>query len=494
MFLVLATAIFSADRSWCAQPPQPQPKILPAGYHVETMETPVGEDGKPLQFEGGGIDFSADGTAFFASRVAGIWKYRDERWSLFADGLHDPQGILVSADGRSAWVAQKPELTLIQDTDDDGVADLFKTICDKWKYAGNYCEYVHGLVRDKEGSFYLTLNLADGGGSGRGGPKVEKAGGAAMGTTFGFDGWAIKVTNKNEFVPFAYGLRSPAGIGISRNDEVFFTDNQGGWIGTSTLNHLVKDSFYGYPASMLDLPEYKAGKKLVYEEFSKLRKPPAAWIPHGEVANSPGNPQFDETGGRFGPFAGQVFIGDQTRSNIFRVNLEKVKGEYQGCVFNFIDHLQSGCIRIRFDQKGRLWVGQTGRGWGSMGGKQEGLQRIAWDGKTVPFEIHSMVLTRTGFKVRFTKPLNRESAQQSSAFRFKHWHYHYHGKYGSPKVGTEEVNPTLRSISKDGMTVDLDLPLVKGEVYQLLTNKLVAEDGSSLSTTTGYYTLNNLLD
>ena len=314
-----------------------------------------------------------------------------------------------------------------------------------------------------------------------------------MGTSLGYDGWAAKITPQGDFIPFASGLRSAAGIGISNGDEIFITDNQGGWVGTSKLNHLAEGAFYGYPASLLDLPEYRQGKKLDKAEFEKQVKPPAAWIPHGELANSPGNPEFDETAGKFGPFAGQIFIGDQTRSNIFRAALEKVNGQYQGAVFNFIDHLQSGCIRIRFDQTGRLWVGQTGRGWASVGGETEGLQRVEWDGKTVPFEMHSMKLTPSGFAVQFTRPVDPQTVGAAGAVKFKHWHYHYHGEYGSPKVGETDDAVTVRSISDDGRTVYVDLPLQIGQVYQIITEGVRGDDGASMSTTTGYYTLNSLL-
>jgi hypothetical protein len=465
-----------------------QPKIIPAGYSVVTIDTPM-ENGQPVQFGVGGIDFGDDGSAIVAARTAGIWRYKDGQWSRFAEGLHDPQGLwLMAGDGRAMVVAQKPELTLIRDLDGDGRADLYKTICDRWRAGGNYCEYVHGPVRDSEGNFYVTINLSDAARD----KACERAGGAFMGSSLGYDGWAAKITPAGEFIPYAPGLRSPAGIGINRDDEVFFTDNQGAWIGTSTLNLLVKDAFYGYPAGLLDLPEYRQGKPLDQAEFEKLRKPPAAWIPHGELANSPGNPEFDETGGKFGPFAGQIFIGDQTRSNIFRASLEKVKGEYQGAVLNFIDNLQSGCIRIRFDQAGRLWVGQTGRGWRSQGGKTEGLQRIAWDGKTVPFEMHSLSLTKTGFAIRFTRPVDAATVRAAGAIAFRHWHYKYHGKYGSPKVAQADAPVTLRAISADALTVHVDLPLQAGDVYQILTKGLRDIAGNSMSTTTGYYTLNRM--
>ena len=140
-----------------------------------------------------------------------------------------------------------------------------------------------------------------------------------------------------------------------------------------------------------------------------------------------------------------------------------------------------------------MWVGQTGRGWASVGGKTEGLQRIAWDGKTVPFEMHSMKLTPTGFAVRFTRPVDPQTVRADGAVRFQHWHYHYHGTYGSPKVDVANDEATIRSISPDRRTVFVDLPLKAGQVYQITTQGLRADNGEGMSTRTGYYTLNSLL-
>ena len=110
-----------------------------------------------------------------------------------------------------------------------------------------------------------------------------------MATTLGYDGWVAKITPEGQLIPFASGLRSPAGIGIRSNDELFYTDNQGGWVGSSTLHQIVEGGFYGYPCSLLDKAEYRAGKKLDIEEFSQQRKQPVLWLPHGELVNSPGN-------------------------------------------------------------------------------------------------------------------------------------------------------------------------------------------------------------
>ncbi|MBT5927170.1 MAG: hypothetical protein HOH33_11170 [Verrucomicrobia bacterium] len=465
------------------------PQIIPNGYSAHTISTPLDENGNKVQFGVGGIATASDGTVMVASRTTGIWKYQNGTWSIFADGVHDPQGIyLPDHDARTVIVAQKPELTLIRDLDGDGIADQYRTLCDQWRYAGNYCEYVHGPVVDSKGNYYVNINLADGNGF----PASEKSGGAAMATTLGYDGWVAKITPEGTFFPYASGLRSPAGIGIRSNDELFYTDNQGGWVGSSTLHQIVEGGFYGYPCSLLDKAEYRAGKKLDIKEFGQQRKQPVLWLPHGELVNSPGNPVFDETDGQFGPFSGQVFIGCQTRSSIVRGNLEKVNGEYQGAVFNFIDHLQSGCIRLSFDPQGKLWVGQTGRGWASKGGKMFGLQRIEWDGETVPFEIHSLQLTSTGFQVNFTQAIdvsdfNKQNVQVSS------WHYHYHGQYGSPKVDEQNLEITLESIAASAKSLRLNVPLETGKVYRIELKGLKSKKGKTPGTAHGYYTLNNLL-
>ena len=116
------------------------------------------------------------------------------------------------------------------------------------------------------------------------------------------------------------------------------------------------------------------------------------------ICNSPGSPVWDTSDGKFGPFAGQMFIGDQTQSNYFRCGLEEVDGDLQGWCIDFIRGTASGTVKMSFEREGRLWSAQVGRGWLSKGGKRSALQYAQWDGKTMPFEIHSASLTQTGFE------------------------------------------------------------------------------------------------
>jgi hypothetical protein len=240
------------------------------------------------------------------------------------------------------------------------------------------------------------------------------------------------------------------------------------------------------------VPNHEKGKEEDKEWLLKQLTPPVFYFPHAELASSPGNPVFNLTQGKFGPFEGQVIIGDQTRSNLMHANIEKINGEYQGAVFNMVDHLQSGCIRIGFAPDGALWVGQNGRGWKSVGGEMYGVQVVRWDGKTIPFELHSMNLTPSGFRVNFTAPIDPETVKAEGAFAFKHWTYKYHGGYGSPKMNVTDATPQVVSVSEDRQSVELKVDLVKDRVYQLITEGLRSSTGQTMTTTTGYYTINQL--
>ena len=49
------------------------------------------------------------------------------------------------------YLVQRPEITLVRDTNGDDVADEFLTINDKFGCSGDYHEYIFGPARDKAG-------------------------------------------------------------------------------------------------------------------------------------------------------------------------------------------------------------------------------------------------------------------------------------------------------------------------------------------------------
>ena len=63
----------------------------------------------------------------------------NDKWTLFATGLHEPIGISYYKGW--LWCAQRPEVTRMKDTDGDGRADVFECVSDNWGINGNYHEY-----------------------------------------------------------------------------------------------------------------------------------------------------------------------------------------------------------------------------------------------------------------------------------------------------------------------------------------------------------------
>ena len=468
-----------------------QPNTIPDGYRVETIPLPAGVD-----FGVSGLCFGPDGTLFTTTREGQVWTLNDDKWQMFADGLHEPLGIYVDPNTKQVFVVQRPELTELIDENDDGRADCFRTINAGWGLTDNYHEYAYGPVRDSKGNFYGTLNttLSWPGWAGSDKWDVARVHDGKMGRAANYRGWSFRVTPEGKFEPWSSGLRSPCGIGINKADELFCTDNQGDWVATSCLHVLTKGAFHGHPSSLTDDPLFEGVdlNAISVERYGELRTPPAVNFPHGDLANSPGEPVVDDTNGAFGPFSGQLFVGDQTRSNVFRVALQKVDGQYQGCAINFIDHLQSGVVRSRFAADGSLWVGQTGRGWRSRGKAMFGLQRIIWDGQTVPFAIQSVQLSRDGFDVHFTQPADQESASQGSSYLVERWQYKHHPDYGSPKFEQAVTKVDGVKLSADGMTAHLTLPTQIDTMYQLKIS-VAAESGNKMSSNVAWYTLNRKL-
>jgi hypothetical protein len=182
----------------------------------------------------------------------------------------------------------------------------------------------------------------------------------------------------------------------------------------------------------------------------RLRKG-AVWLPHNKIANSPGNPAWDLTGGKFGVYQNQVFMGDQTLSQLFRVVTERVNGVDQGCAILFAEGLASGPMRPCFLADGSMMLGQTGRGWYATGGFAHALQRMVWDGETIPGDILRVASNPDGFEIHFTRPLKR--AGVANSVQVKSWFYTNTVEYGSPEHDDREDAVAATELSGDGLVL-----------------------------------------
>jgi hypothetical protein len=473
--------------------PAPANAAEAAHYKIVTLPVP-----KEVVLEVGGLAVRPDGKLLACTRRGEVWLISnpnaddpaDVKFSLYATGLHEALGLRLV--GKDVFVVQRPELTQLIDKDDDDVVDEYKTVCDRWGVSGDYHEFAFGPARDKDGNFYVTLNVGFGGGHPSKAP---------------WRGWCVKIAPNGDMKPFATGLRSPNGINFSPEGDLFYTDNQGEWVATNKLCHLREGCYYGHPAGLRWVSQSPFADKLKESYPSNMLwdgqkaeakeaglpqvTPPAVWFPYGRMGQSASEPIWDTTGGKFGPFAGQCFVGDQTKSVVMRVFLEKVNGVYQGCCFPFRGGFDCGVNRLCFGPDASLYVGQTNRGWGSVGPKPYGLQRLVYTG-VLPFEMHAVRITKDGFEVTFTKPLDPVMAEKLESYSLSSFTHHYWGTYGSPEVDKKAETVKKAVLSADRKTLSLTVDGVRrpGRIYELHLEGLKSADGEPVLHPEAWYSVN----
>ena len=481
-------------------------------YKIVTLPVPEG-----VLLEVGGVTMLHNGSLALATRRGDVWivenpTSRNPYFKKFASGLHEILG-LTTKDG-ILYCAQRGELTKLIDKNGDGKADTYETVT-AWPLSGHYHEYSFGPKVAPDGSFFVSGNVAFGDEEWwRGESRVPTR------------GWVSKISADGKIEPWASGMRSPCGLGMI-DGELFYTDNQGDWMGSGGIWHVKKGSFVGHPAGLkwaentnvklteaqffaerdnrkikdaggsYIKPENVEGEpfKMLYELKEKypMVQTPAVWLPHGILGTSNSEIIRDETKGGFGPFANQLFVGDQGQSKVMRVFMEKINGEYQGAAWDFRSGFQSGVLRMVFAGDGSMFVGETNRGWGSSGDANQGIQRLVWNGK-LPFEMQAVRAMPDGFEVEFTMPVDRKSVENVASYKIGSFLYKHHSVYGSPPVNQKELKIKGIKLSEDGKKLRIVVEgLRKYYIHQLnLEGIRAASNYWSLVHPTAYYTLNNI--
>jgi hypothetical protein len=420
-------------------------------------------------------------------------------YSRFASALHEPLGLLYH--NGSLFTAQRSELTELKDTDGDHVADEYLTEAKGWGVTGHYHEYAYGPKVDRNGNLWITLNI----GLGLKGDELTRT---IHEPTLNYRqgrwrGWGMKVTPDGSFVPVCAGMRSPSGIGINGEGDAFYTDQQGNWVGTNTLHHMREGAFFHHAESLASMNEEgstihgitKVPDGVPFPEALKQLpplKPPAVWFPYKKMGQSTTDIMLDESNGKFGPFAGQFFVGEFTQAGMSRVFLEKIDDEYQGACFPFRSGFASAVLRMAQGTDGSMFVGLTNRGWSSLGTASYGLQRLVWTGK-VPFEIKEMKSRPDGFELIFTKPVHPKSAASATSYSMNSYTYLFQSTYGSDEIQKQDLQISAATVSDDGLSVRLRInglrPLF---VHELRAVGVRSADGEPLLHPDAYYTLNRI--
>ncbi len=455
------------------------------GYRSSSASTPhFRSESFPLPKEAnllvGGMDFLPNGDLAICTWAGEVWIVEGAqgapaaaKYRRFARGLAEPMGLAVR-DGK-IYVGTKQALYRLTDTDGNGEADLFECLNQSWGYTGSYNAFVYGPVFDKAGNFIL----ANAGHSGRWDSP--------------YMGWGIRISpDGTKLDTICPGMREPNGIGTFGPDhDVFVSENQGQWMAACKLNHVTPGKFYGHPSAW----------PAKQEEYGKHTRfdPPAVWFPYKLARSTTGIVEI--TDDRFGPFKGQLMVGDFQNAIVTRVQLEKVNGEYQGAVWPFLKQFQSGVNRLVYGPDGKLYVGgcQAPRSWTAVAPLETALERVSYTGK-LPFEVKAVHALRDGFELTFTQPVEEKAAANPDSYDVTQYGFKYHAKYGSPELDHDGKENAATVIKIAGATVSPDKLKVRLKLegwktgYVTMVRSLDVKNGAGepLVNDTFWYTLNQL--
>ncbi len=495
----------SQDNSTSSKQPAPAPEGLTKveaepekeENYYRIFSLPVPEH---IILEVGGMATLPNGDLAVCTRRGEVWLISNpyvtglERplFKRFAYGLHEPLGLAYH--NGDIYVTQRSEITRLRDKDKDGEADSYHKIY-SWPLSGNYHEYSYGPLFLPNGNMMVTLNLGWSNSLHHGISPVP------------WRGWMLEITPDGKMSPYATGLRSPAGYGMNAEGDIFYSENQGDWVGSGRITHLEKGDFAGNVEGLLwshlpgstvkltanDIPD--TGRPLydIAKEVPGI-KPPAIWLPHGILGISTSGILNDGTKGKFGPFENQLLVGDQGQSKVMRVWLEKVKGEYQGVVFPFREGFASGILRLSWGNDASLFVGMTSRGWSSTGQELYSIQRVVWTGKT-PFEMKTVRAMPDGFEIEYTLPVDKALAADPSSYKITGFNYKYHSQYGSPVINQKRCPIRGIVVSEDGLRARLVVDSLRlGYIHEITADGVRDKNARPLLHNVGYYTLNNIPD
>jgi cytochrome c len=380
-----------------------------------------------------------------------------------AQGLAEPLGVKV-VDG-IIYVLQKQELTKLVDTNGDDVIDEYQCFAKGWRASANFHEFAFGLAF-KDGFFYAALATA------------INPGGASTRPQILDRGKVLKISAKDGSVEFvARGLRTPDGVGIGPDGEVFVADNQGDWLPSSKILHVKPGAFYNSfsvdSAAVAQLPIAQ----------------PVVWLPQDEIGNSPTQPIVLNDG----PYKNQLLHGDVCYGGLQRVFMEKVNGDYQGCVFRFSQGFEGATHRLVWGPDGALYMGMIGNpgNWSQQEKLWYGLQRMKYNGNSV-FEMLAIRAKTNGMEIEFTEPLRDGDGWNVQQYGVKQWWYKPTAQYGGPKMDEEAMTVKSATVSADRKKVFLEIPGLKPQhvVHVQLQNIPLSELNHEIWTTEGWYTLN----
>ncbi|WP_018970355.1 DUF7133 domain-containing protein [Rubritalea marina] len=479
-------------------------------YKVEDIPAPKGVD-----YQIGGLAMTPQGKliACFHRGEVMVYSERDQSWSLFASGLHEPLGIYVEDKG-TVLVIQRGELTRLHDTNKDGKADLYENVCNDWGLSGNYHEFTFGLVKDSKKNIYIALGTASNGSGVREhirGPWNDTGGLThdmflykdgkewnekkkhvpRMYARVPYRGCVLKITPGNKKAEvYATGLRTPNGLYIDHSDQLWISDNQGDWVGASKMHRIKEGGFHGHVASLLwsESPPERVPARLPVKELQAMRIKAPILLPQGECGNSITQPL--ESRPSFFPHRDtalskdQIIMGEMNHARLVRYLPDTVNGTHQGTAIHTLNTqaIEMGNNRLLYSKDGKsLYLGKTHLSWPG----REGIRKVTYTGKPY-LMVESVKLTDSGFLITFNHDITL--ASQSPKPSIESYTIAYHAHYGSPKINRQKHTAKITTMANNQVLLTLDQAMMANRVYDITLPNAIQASCGELSSKRFWYT------
>jgi len=478
-------------------------------YDIEALPAPEGVD-----YQIGGLDFTAKGELIACFHRGEVMTYDEgtKEWKLFASGLHEPLGIYVEEEG-TVLVIQRSELTRLHDKDGDGLADFYEMVSNDWGLTGNYHEFAFGLVKDSKKNIYISLGTASNGsgvreqirgewneagglthgdflsGGKHGSWKEKKRGKPRMYARVPYRGCVLKIEpGSPKAHVYATGFRTPNGLYIDKDEQLWVSDNQGDWVGASKVFRVEEGEFHGHAASLLwaENPPNKVPSKLPITELEKRRVKAPGLFPQGDAGNS--ITQMVGLNESFAPLIQsdapeQLIIGEMNHARIVRYMPDIVNGHHQGTAGHMVvsKALGTGTNRMIYtpDNKSMI-IGKTHLSWPG----QEGVYKVTYNGEPYLL-VESVKLTPEGFEFTFNAPV--EAALTPSDYTVESYRIAYHAKYGSKKFELEKEVCSEVSVEGHVLTIKLADKPKGNRMYDISLPKSLTSKLSDISSSRFWY-------
>jgi hypothetical protein len=283
------------------------------------------------------------------------------------------------------------------------------------------------------------------------------------------------------------------GLALSRDGQLFATDNQGNYNPFNELNHLTPSRHYGF----INKLEIKPGER-------PPLTPPAIDIPHPWTRSVNGICFLDTPAelrtklGRnvFGPHEGHLIGCEYDTRRLVRMSLEQIGDVWQGAIYPFTaatddKHSLQGPVCCAVSPGGDLYVGSMrDSGWGA-GANVGSIARLRPTSELPP-GIAEVRATASGFRIEFTQPVDSRLASDPASYSISSYRRISTPAYGGPDMDRKShaVRRATLAVDRLSATITLD-ELRSGFVYELRLANL-AGSGDVFHPAEAHYTLRNV--